>query len=164
MNDSPRASEDRLFRLLVQNSSDIITLLGRDGTVLYQSPAIGRILGHPPEQRIGKNIFHSPLVHPEDADRKRDFLEATLHDPGTHVVAEFRLRHTDGSFRHIEAVATNLLRQQMSDQVVQYVNDPSNQEQINDQLTNLVWLGGRIDGVDISPTQATAHVDAANPV
>jgi PAS domain S-box-containing protein len=111
MDDSPRAFEDGLFRLLVQNSSDIITLLGRDGTVLYQSPAIGRVLGYPPEQRIGKNIFHSPLVHPEDADRERDFLEATLHDPGAHVVAEFRLRHADGSFRHIEAVATNLLHE-----------------------------------------------------
>ena len=42
-----RASEKR-FRVLVQNASDIITIIDADGTVRYESPAVERILGYPP--------------------------------------------------------------------------------------------------------------------
>jgi PAS domain S-box-containing protein len=53
--------------------------------------------------------FLSALVHPEHADRERDFLEATLPERGAHVVAEIRMQHADGMFRHIQAVAKEFL-------------------------------------------------------
>ena len=49
-------SEER-FRALTQNSSDIITLLGTDGTAHYHSPSIEHILGYQPEELVGKNVF-----------------------------------------------------------------------------------------------------------
>jgi PAS domain S-box-containing protein len=58
-------SED-LFRALVQNSSDMIRLLDADGTVVYQSPSIERLLGYRPEDRIGHNAFIDAIVHPDD--------------------------------------------------------------------------------------------------
>ena len=103
-----RQSEER-FRLLVQNSSDIITIFGADGTVHFQSQSLERILGRRPEERIGKNIFQDPIVHPDDAAKKRAFFEEALRHPGSNVTAEFRLRHADGSWRDIEAIGRNLL-------------------------------------------------------
>src|SRR5688572_15188132 len=45
-----RRSEAR-FRSLVQNAADIISVLAPDGSVLYQSPAMSRVLGYTPEER-----------------------------------------------------------------------------------------------------------------
>ncbi len=103
-----RASEAR-FRALVQNSSDIIVLLDGEGTILYQSPSIERLLGYRPEERIGRNIFHDPAVHPDDQAAKRAFFETARSRHGTPVTAEFRLRHADGSWRYVEVVGQSFL-------------------------------------------------------
>ncbi|MDP9474150.1 MAG: PAS domain S-box protein [Actinomycetota bacterium] len=103
-----KGSEERL-RLLVRNSSDVISVFGADGTVVYQSPSMMRVLGHRPEDRIGKNVFEDPLVHPDDLSYLRAFFAEARADPGADATGEFRLRHADGSWRHIEAVGRNLL-------------------------------------------------------
>ena len=90
-----RESEER-FRFLVQNSSDIISLFDAEGTVLYQAPSVERLLGHRPQDRIGRNVFREPIVHPDDLGAMRAFFDAILSRAGTRVNAEFRLRHADG--------------------------------------------------------------------
>src|SRR5262245_60550832 len=97
------------FRFLVQNSWDVISLFDADGTVLYQSPSVERLLGHRPQNRIGRNVFRDPIVHPDDLIAKRAFFDAIVNRPGTPVTAEFRLRHADGSWRDIEAIGQNFL-------------------------------------------------------
>ena len=47
-----RAGEAR-FSSLVQNSSDLITVVDSDATVLYQSPSIEHVLGYTPEELVG---------------------------------------------------------------------------------------------------------------
>ncbi|QIN79731.1 PAS domain S-box protein [Rubrobacter marinus] len=103
-----KESEER-FRSLIQNSSDIITIIRADGTIVYQSPSMRRILGHDPETRIGRNVFESPLIHPEDLPRHSEAVREALRAPGSTVATEMRMRHSDGSWRHIEATLHNLL-------------------------------------------------------
>lgn len=97
------------FRLLVETSSDVITVLDPVGTILYQSPSLERVLGYRPEERIGRNAFESPLLHPDDVDAKRAFITEALHKPNVEVSAEFRLQHADGTYRWIAALGRNLL-------------------------------------------------------
>src|SRR5262249_4825184 len=106
--EAPSESEER-FRFLVQNSWDIISLFDAEGTVLYQSPSVERLLGHRPQDRIGRNVFSDPIVHPDDLGRKRAFFDAIRGRPGAPITAGFRLRHADGSWRDIEAVGQNFL-------------------------------------------------------
>jgi PAS domain S-box-containing protein len=97
------------FRLLVQHSSDLITVLAPDGTVLYQSPSLEAVLGYPPAEREGQNIFAAPLVHPDDAAVLQAMFRQALDQPDALVRAEYRLRHKDGRWRWIEGIARNLL-------------------------------------------------------
>jgi PAS domain-containing protein len=55
------------IRTLSQNTSDIITLLEADGTIRYVSPAVERVTGYRPEERIGTSAFGS--VHPDDREQ-----------------------------------------------------------------------------------------------
>jgi PAS domain S-box-containing protein len=107
--EAAKHAADRRYRLLVQASSDIITSLDARGTILYQSPSVGRLLGYPADGRIGRNIFTDPIAHPDDLPAKRAFLDDALRHPGVTVTGGFRLRHVDGSYRDFEAVGTNLL-------------------------------------------------------
>ncbi len=101
-----RESEER-FRALIQNSSDLVTLYDADGTIRYVSPALERILGYAPEERIGTTSFG--LIHPDDVVRAKEMFAKTLRSPDIPASAEVRARHRDGSWRYLEAVGTNLL-------------------------------------------------------
>src|SRR5215204_2961748 len=101
-----KESEER-FRSLVQNTSDIITILEADGTVRYISPAVERVMGYKPEEQIGTNAFGA--VHPDDRERALDTFAEVLKRPGLHPPLEFRVPHKDGSWRYVEHVVNNLL-------------------------------------------------------
>jgi PAS domain S-box-containing protein len=101
-----RRSQKR-FRSLVQNSSDVITILDEDGTVRYASPALGQIIGYAPEERVGRRGFE--LIHPEDRERMLRVYAEVRKVPGVRRAAEVRCRHKDGSWRHLEAIVHNLL-------------------------------------------------------
>lgn len=97
----------RRFEALVQNSTDVIAVVGADGVIDYVSPSIERITGRRPEERIGRGAFD--LIHPEDVERARDDFADLLRRPGGTGTGEFRIRHADGDFRRVEVVAANRL-------------------------------------------------------
>ncbi|MGQ0804722.1 MAG: PAS domain S-box protein [Actinomycetota bacterium] len=101
-----RRSEER-FRALVQNSSDIVSVLDAEGVVKYTSPASRTILGLDENERAGGLGFD--LVHPDDLDAIQRLFAEALERPGPTESVQVRLRHADGSYRTIEAVGTNLL-------------------------------------------------------
>jgi len=101
-----RQSEER-FRSLVQNSSDIITVLQADGTISYESPSIEHILGHRPEELVGKNVFE--FIHPEDTQKILSIFAEGIQRPGFFVFGEFRFRHANGSWIYIESFGKNHL-------------------------------------------------------
>lgn len=97
------------FRSLVQNSSDIISILDADGTIRYESPSIERILGYRPEELIGKNAFE--FVHSDDRQRVINIFQEHLPTRGSISPVELRFRHRDGSWRTLEATGNNLLHE-----------------------------------------------------
>ena len=101
-----KESEER-FRALVQNASDMVVLTDVDGTISYVSPAVEQVLGRSPEELAGKDGFD--IIHPEDVPRARQFFTDVVSQPGVTSSVELRLRHADGSWRHIESRGTNLV-------------------------------------------------------
>ena len=101
-----RESEER-YRSLVQHTSDTITVLDASGTIIYVSPAVERMTGYKPEERVGTNAFDS--VHPDDRERASGIFTEILKTPGIHLPLEFRVQHRDGSWRYLEHTVNNLL-------------------------------------------------------
>jgi PAS domain S-box-containing protein len=96
---------ERRFRSMVENGSDIISILNADGSRRYVSPSIERILGYTPEELTGQNTFH--LIHPNDRQRIVDAFTQALEVPGLTLTLEYRSRHKDGSWRNIETIGKN---------------------------------------------------------
>ena len=103
--DRKRAEEH--FRSLVQNSSDVISVVDPDGTIRYESPSLHRILGYRPEDLVGKNAF--AYFHLDDLAKMQARMEDLLTQPGTSSSCEYRFRHADGTWVPLWGVATNLL-------------------------------------------------------
>ncbi len=101
-----RASEER-FRALVENLSDVITIIDPTGVMLYHSPSVTPIFGYGPTEMLGVNAF--TLVHPDDVAAAAAALARCLEQSGETVSAEFRIRHKDGSWRSVECKGRNLL-------------------------------------------------------
>ena len=104
--DALRESEER-FRSLVQNTSDIIVVLDREGTIVYESPAVERVLGYAPQERVGLSAFE--LIHPDDRARVARVFSEYEHSPGPFPPVEYRVLDKGGAWRRLEAVGENLL-------------------------------------------------------
>ena len=97
----------RLYRALVEHAREAVTIVDANGVVVYHNPSMGRVVGRPPEWFEGRSPLE--LMPPEDAARAVRVLQQLAGRPGAQLPGEFRLRHSDGSWRRVEGVATNLL-------------------------------------------------------
>ncbi len=98
---------EEYFRLVTENSSDIITILEADGTIKYVSFSIERILGYSKTELIGKKVLD--YVHPEDIKVAINTLSNSIKNPGISLSLEVRFKHKDGSWRVLEVIGKNLL-------------------------------------------------------
>ena len=99
---------------------------------IYFSPSISNILGYSPEEILGIDLID--LMHPDDAERMRQ-LYARLHK--VHNASDFfqaRLRAKDGSWKWIEAIATNLLNDPEIGAIVINFKDISERKQTEEKL------------------------------
>lgn len=93
----------KMYKLISDNSQDIITYSSMDGTILFISPAVTKLLGYKPEQLIGKSVF--AYWHPEDAAA----VGFSLHDSSDTNTYTSRVLHKDGHYVWIETTA-NIVR------------------------------------------------------
>jgi two-component system, cell cycle sensor histidine kinase and response regulator CckA len=97
---------EEFFRSLIENTSDLITVLNGRGIITFQSPSSERIMGYKPDQLIGQNCLD--YIHPEDTTRVRKALEQTRLNPGMQIPAEVRFRHQSGEWRTLQAMGKSI--------------------------------------------------------
>jgi PAS domain S-box-containing protein len=101
-----RVNEER-FRGLLQFSSDALTMLDKEGTIIFESSLEGKISGFTISELMGTSVFK--LVHPDDLDNfRKAFIEAT-ENPCRTTKVEFRGVRKGGSFAYIESIFANHL-------------------------------------------------------
>src|SRR3954471_23657453 len=99
------AASERRFRSLVQNSSDLVTIVAPDSTILYASASAERIVGYSAGDLVGTALLD--YLEGTDIDRVRGLLHNSNGKSSGPV--EFSLRRADGSPVWLEAVGSNLL-------------------------------------------------------
>ncbi|OCQ99703.1 multi-sensor hybrid histidine kinase [Oscillatoriales cyanobacterium USR001] len=94
-------SEDR-YRLMAENSTDMITRHDREGRFIYASPASRFLLGYEPEELI--NEAPNDYFHPEDLDAIAKAHSTVLALPVTYTVT-YRIRRKDGYYAWFETTS-----------------------------------------------------------
>ena len=93
----------RHFRMLIENGSDIIAEVDKNGKIGYVSPSIKRTLGLQPDELLDKNL--KDLVHPDDSG-KVDAILTNILEAGHGPSFELRLSTKDRAWKVIEVDGT----------------------------------------------------------
>jgi diguanylate cyclase (GGDEF)-like protein/PAS domain S-box-containing protein len=128
-----RRTEAR-FRSLFQHSSDVITVVAPDGMIRFLSPAVRRVLGYEPADLTGTTLLD--LIHPDDREAARKFLQESAATPGVTPPIEWRVRRSDGSWTHTEATGNNLLQDPTVSGIVLNSRDVTERKRLEQQLTH----------------------------
>ena len=96
-----------LHRKLLEELSDMATIIASDGTITYVSPAVEQTLGYEPEDLEGEVGFE--YQHPEDREHVADAIETLQTNPDEPQIIETRFRRADGSWCWIESTLQNRL-------------------------------------------------------
>ena len=126
-----RQSEER-FRALIEHGADAVALLAPDGTTLFASQSIERLLGFSPAELVGRPAFDR--VHPDDLAAVRATLAELASLPGTPLALGLRWRHKDDAWRYIDAVAVNRLTEPAVGAIVVNFRDQTERRQAETAL------------------------------
>jgi PAS domain S-box-containing protein len=131
MEEALQRSEEH-FRSLIDNSSDVIAILTGQGTLIYVSHTVQRILQYQPPDLLNRSVFD--LIHPEDTARVRDALGRALRGPDVPNPVEFRFRRADATWRFLEAIGQGRKGNDGRWNVVVNARDVTERRQLEDQL------------------------------
>jgi PAS domain S-box-containing protein len=92
--------QEEEFRLLAENTVDIIVRMAPDGTCLYISPAVTPLVGYTPSEITGTSIL--TYIHPDDVGRILSTIAAVNRNHTETGIDQFRIRHKNGHYLPFE--------------------------------------------------------------
>ena len=131
------AQHEQRFRALIENGSDLVLVLDRDGLVSYVSPSVLRAGGYQASDLLGKH--YTDFLHPDDAPMSAARFAALLKEPDGLYMTEFRVRTKDGRSMVLESMARNSLADPAINGIVVNARDVSLRKAAADELIRLNW-------------------------
>jgi PAS domain S-box-containing protein len=127
-------SEQR-YRALIEKSSEVFSILDRNGTITYTTNSITAMLGYTANEIIGRNAFD--FLHPEELEQNKKIFEDILRHSGKTVITQLRFRHNDRTWRWLEAVGANLLNDPAVNGMVINLRDITYRKETEEKLNHL---------------------------
>lgn len=94
------------YESLIVNNADMIAVIDEHGCFKFVSEAVRRILGHSPQDLVGRNGFD--LIHPEDIGLAAESLVSSVSHGGVREPLLIRLVDSNGVWRPVEILTNNL--------------------------------------------------------
>ena len=142
--DELRRNEHR-FRSLLENLSDLITVVNREGLITYEGPSSTRVLGFGPKEMTARPFLD--FIHPEDRESAARALDAAFTEGTNFSNTVLRWRHQDGSWRHVESLG-RMLEDPSGKSVVINSRDITQSKELEDQFRQAQKMEaiGRLSG------------------
>ncbi len=99
---------EKRFRSLLQNSSDAITILNKEGVIIFDSSEKSRISEFDNEELTGKPLID--MVHPDDKIVMKETLERVMSQPNARLKKEYRSLHKNKKWIYVESIFSNQLK------------------------------------------------------
>ena len=129
------ATTERRFRSLIENATDLITIIGEGGIIEYASPAYQRAIGRAPESLLGTSAFD--LVHPNDTAPLRQAIAECSSAPHQGVSVTVRLCNEEGSWRTFVGTVRDLMDDPAIHGIVFNARDVTEQHALETQLRHV---------------------------
>jgi diguanylate cyclase (GGDEF)-like protein/PAS domain S-box-containing protein len=123
---------ERWWRALVQNSTDVVTVVDSRGRVEYQTPSVTSVFGYPQLELDGCAL--GSIFDAAHARRFHSCLKAAARAPGVPMRFTGKVRHADGRFRAGESTVMSLLDDPNVQGLVVNTRDVSEQTQLELEL------------------------------
>jgi PAS domain S-box-containing protein len=98
---------EKRFRSLIENSEDIIMLMGVDRLVTYISPSFTKILGYTEEEILGKRPIQ--FTHPDYTEATLKVSGEALANPGKKLTYSSKVKKKNGDYIFVEGTVINQL-------------------------------------------------------
>jgi len=154
------------FRSLIENSIDLVTVLDSIGNILFENPAIEKLLGYRREELIGMNVF--AYLHPDDRSAARDALGKLIAVPGSIASIEIRVQHKNGSWRIFDSIGKSIIDESRTVRLVINSRDNTDRKRLEQELLKAqkleslgILAGGIAHDFNNLITGITANIELA---
>lgn len=125
---------EEMYRLLADNSLDLIQLVNMDGIVTYASPSHKTVIGYPPEAYVGKRVFYQPDHGVDDPfEEVLGKMVTTLkpftyeihrkHKNGYDIWLDLEITpvfNGDGEFKHMMIVGRDITERKQRQEILEF--------------------------------------------
>ncbi len=95
------AENERLYRLLADNATDVVLRTADDGLILYISPSCVELSGRTQDELVGRPC--ADFIHPDDGEAVHAAHIAIITGAREAITIQYRLRQKDGGWRWLES-------------------------------------------------------------
>jgi PAS domain S-box-containing protein len=126
---------EKRFKALVENGSEMLVILDADLNAVYASPYIYKTMGYTKDDLETINVFDT--MHPEDIKAVMENLKIAQASPGVPVYAQFRFPQKDGKYRWMETTTTNMLQDETVNGIICNIKDIMERKQSEEAIQEL---------------------------
>ncbi len=134
---------EQLFRMIAENSRDLIALHDLDANFTYASPSVEQLVGVKPESIIGASPYD--YIHPQDHNYLASIHEGLLQGQETKK-ARYRIMHSEGQYIWVEAHVFPVLNEE--GHIIQFqsisrdVTEEQNLRELLEETQDIATIGG----------------------